>query len=165
MGAPFDTLAAADALEAAGMDPRQAKACAAQLYAAAGAGEAVTRPELDAALADFKAEMLERFGETDRRIAETNARIGETNERIADLKTEMTERFGETDRRIAETNARLAETNERIAGTNERIAGTNERIADLKTEMTERMTVLLWRLFGGIVAVAGLAVAALKYLP
>ena len=87
MGTPFDTLAAADALEAAGMDRSQAKACATQLQAAAGAGEAVTRPELDAALAGLKAELL------------------------------------------------------------------------------DRMTAQNWRLFGGVVAVAGLAVAAAKYLP
>ncbi len=112
MGAPFDTLAASEALEAAGMDPRQAKACAAQLYAAAGAGEAVTRPELDAALAGFKTEMLERFAETD-------ARIGETN----------------------------------------------ERIASLEVRLTERMSVQFRLLVGVIVAVAGLAVAAMKALP
>ena len=39
MTAAFDTLAAAEALEAAGMEPRQAKACAAQLREAANAGQ------------------------------------------------------------------------------------------------------------------------------
>ena len=87
MGVPFDSLAAAEALAAAGMDRSQAKACATQLQAAASAGEPVTRPELDVALAGLKAELL------------------------------------------------------------------------------DRMTALVWRLVGVIVAVAGLAVAAAKYLP
>ena len=38
-------------------------------------------------------------------------------------------------------------------------------LAELKTELTERMSAYLWRLFGGLVALAGLSVAALRYLP
>ena len=75
-------------MRAAGMEPGQAGAVAAQLRAAAAsAGDAIARPELDAALADLKLELL------------------------------------------------------------------------------DRITALLWRLFGGIVAVAGLAVAAVRLLP
>jgi len=38
-------------------------------------------------------------------------------------------------------------------------------LAEFKLELLDRITALLWRLFGGIVAVAGLAVAAAKLLP
>jgi len=37
-------------------------------------------------------------------------------------------------------------------------------LAEFERVLTERTTVLLWRLFGGIVAVVGLTVAALRYL-
>ena len=119
----FDTLAAAEALEAAGMDRGIARACAAQMQAAASAGEPVTRPELDAALAALKADLLERIAETDNRIAGVENRM---IERIVESENRTIERIAETERRL---------------------------------------TMLVWRLFGGAVAVAGLAVAALKYLP
>ncbi len=105
MAALFDTLAASDALEAAGMDRRTARACAAQIHAAVSTGEAVTRPELEAALAVQKTELVDRIAETERGLLD----------------------------RIAETERRLA--------------------------------ALLWRLFGGMVALAGLVVAVLKLLP
>ena len=111
MAAPFDTLTATDTLEAAGMDRRLARACAAQLQAAASAGEAVTRPELDAALTGLKAELLDRLAETERGLIE----------RITKSGTAFIDRIVETERRMAS---------------------------------------LLWRLFGGIVAVAGLVEAA-----
>ena len=41
----------------------------------------------------------------------------------------------------------------------------NAALADFKLELLDRITALLWRLFGGIVAVAGLAVAAVRVLP
>ncbi|MCY3828889.1 MAG: hypothetical protein OXF89_07120 [Rhodospirillaceae bacterium] len=63
---------------------------------------------------------------------------------LAGLKTEMLERFGETDKRIA---------------------GVDGRIADLEVRLTERMSAQFRWLVGVIVAVAGLAVAAAKYLP
>ena len=40
-----------------------------------------------------------------------------------------------------------------------------ERIAKTEVRLTERMSAYLWRLFGGLVALAGLIVAALRYLP
>ena len=83
----FDTLAATEALEAAGMESSQARAVAIQLQSAATVGDPVTRPELDSAL------------------------------------------------------------------------------SGLELKLGERMATLLWRLFGGIVAVAGLTVAAIRYLP
>lgn len=98
MAALFDTLAASEALEAAGMNRRLARACAAQMQAAASTGEAVTRPELEAALAALKGELVDRIAESERRLA-----------------------------------------------------------SDVRA--------LLWRLFGGIVGLAGLVVAALKLLP
>ncbi len=94
MAVSFDTLAAAEAMESAGVESRQARAIAAQLHAAASTGEAITRPELEVALAALKTELLDRIAESERRTA-----------------------------------------------------------------------ALLWRLFGGMVAVAAVAVAVLKYLP
>ena len=94
MAVSFDTLSAAEAMESAGVETRQARAIAAQLHAAAGAGEAVTGPELDAILAEFKTELIDRMSEFERRIA-----------------------------------------------------------------------ALAWRMSGGMVAIAGVAVAALRYLP
>ena len=108
----FDTLAAAEALEAAGMDRNLARACASQMHAAASAGEPVTRPELDAAVAAL-------------------------------------------DGRIAESENRMIE----------RIAATENRMIERIAACERRMESLVWRLFGGAVALAGLAVAALKYLP
>ena len=83
----FDTLAATEALEAAGMDSRQAKAVAIQLQSAATTGDPVTRPQLDSAL------------------------------------------------------------------------------AALELKLGKHVATLVWCLFGGIVAVAGLTVAAIRYLP
>ena len=40
-----------------------------------------------------------------------------------------------------------------------------EQIAKSERRVIERTTVLLWRLFGGMVAVFGLGVAAFRYLP
>ncbi len=62
----FDTLAAAEALEAAGMEPKQARACAAQMRAAsiAGRAELATKAgiaELRAGFAESKAEILKRM--------------------------------------------------------------------------------------------------------
>ena len=105
MPVSFDTLSAADALRNAGMEPGQARAVATQLRAAAGAVEAVTRPELEAALDRFRTELLECVGQ---------------------LKSELFERIAESERRNAAS---------------------------------------LWGLFGGIVAVSGLVIAAVKYLP
>ena len=53
----FDTLAAAEALENAGMEPKQAKACAAQMRAAVGAGRAelATKADIAAVKADIAA--------------------------------------------------------------------------------------------------------------
>ena len=51
MSGTFDGLAAAEALEAAGGDPAQAKAHAAQLQAAAHAAEPVTQDRMNSALA------------------------------------------------------------------------------------------------------------------
>ena len=105
MAVSFDTLAAAEAMESAGVESRQARAIAAQLHVAASTGEAVTRPELEASLAGLKSELLDRIAESERGLVD----------------------------RIAES---------------------------------ERGTAaLLWRLFGGMVAVAGVAVAVLTYLP
>ena len=82
---------------------------------------------------------------------------------LAVQKTELTERIAETEvkltERIAETEVRLTE---RIAETEVKLT---ERIAETEVRLTERMSAYLWRLFGGLVALAGLIVAALRYLP
>ena len=75
MVVPFDSLAASEAMESAGMEPRQARAVAAQLLAVTSAGQAVTRPELEAALATFKTELLHRIAETERGLVERMARV------------------------------------------------------------------------------------------
>lgn len=116
MTVSFDTLAAAEAMESAGVERRQARAIAAQMQAAASAGEAVTRPELEAALAAQKTELLDRIAESERGLVD----------RIAESERGLVDRIAESERRVA---------------------------------------TLLWRLFGGIVAVTGTAVAVLKYLP
>ena len=56
MTSSFDTLAAAAAIENAGADSRLAKVIASQLRV--GAGEPVTRAELDAALAALEARLM-----------------------------------------------------------------------------------------------------------
>ena len=55
----FDTLTAATALETAGFTPKQAKAAAAQLHAAAeaGRGELAAKTDLDITKADLRAEI------------------------------------------------------------------------------------------------------------
>ena len=144
MSATFDTLAAADALRAVGMESGHARAIATQLRAAAGVGDAVTRPELEATLARLKTELLGRMAESDQRLSDTKSelveRMAEGDQRTADLKTELLGRMAEGD----------------------------QRTVDLRTELLERIAlserhhaVLLWRLFAGIAVV----VAAAKYLP
>ena len=123
MPATFDTLAASEALQAVGVESGQARAFANQLRLAAGAGQGVTHPELETALAKLETKLLDRFAEFERGLAELHA---ETNGKIASLRTELLDRIAESERR---TSAQL------------------------------------WRLFGGIVAVAGVVVALIKYLP
>ena len=123
----FDTLAAADALRDAGMEPGQARAVATQLRVAASAGDAVTRPELEAALARLKTDLTERMA------------AGE-----AALRTQ-----------IAESERMLLN----------RITEGEQMLLDRIAESERRHAALLWRLFGGIVATAGVAVAAARLLP
>ena len=105
MIAAFDTLAAADALRAVGMESDHARAIATQLRAAAGAGDAVTRSELEAALARFKTELLGRMSDSDQRMADTKSelleRIAEGEQRTADLRTELLERIALSERHHA----------------------------------------------------------------
>ena len=71
MTASIDILAVAEALEESGMDTRQAHVCATQMHLVANAREAVTRPELDAALRRLKTELIERIAESERRMMES----------------------------------------------------------------------------------------------
>ena len=77
----IDILAVAEALEESGMDTRQAHVCATQMHLVANAREAVTRPELAAALGQLKAELLERITQSERGLIE---RIAETERRMMD---------------------------------------------------------------------------------
>ena len=200
----FDTLAAADALRDAGMEPAQARAVATQLRAAAGAGDAVTRPELEAALAKLKTELVERMTEGEgalrTHLAESvqslRERITEGEEALRaqmakglqSLRAEMgegdqslREQLAETDQSLKKGMAendqslreRIAEGErtllDRIAeydqSLRERIAERERMLLDRIAESERRHAALLWRLFGGIVATAGVAVAAARFLP
>ncbi len=147
----FDTLAAAEALQDAGAKPELAKAMAAQLKAAAKAGEPVTRPELDAALGALKAELLERFAASEKglseRIAATDQRIAATDQRIASVEKNLIERIAASDQRTAATETRLL-----------------GRIAETERRLMDRTAALVWRLFGAMVALAGITIAVLEYL-
>ena len=153
MAVSFDTLAAAEAMESAGVERRQARAIAAQMQAAAAGGESVTRPELEAALAALKTELLERIAESERGLIE----------RIAESERGLIERIAESERGLIERIAGSARAStERTTGVERALM---DRIAESERRMIDRTTVLLWRLFGGMVALVGLAVAALRYLP
>ena len=166
MAASFDTLAAADALRDAGLQSGPARAIATQLHLAAGAVEAVTRPELEAALADLKMELLERIGAVENtlenRISDVESTLGN---RIGAVENSFGNRIGEVENTLGN---RIGEVENTLGN---RIGDAEQRTADLKTELLDRIAeserrhaALLWRLFGGIVAVAGLAVAAAAYL-
>ena len=141
MVVPFDTLAASDAMESVGVESRHARVIAAQPLAVSRASDAVTRPELEAALATLKTELLDRISECERGL------VGYITEVQSGLKSHI----AETERGLIGRIDRIAENQRELA---ERIAGSERRYS-----------AQLWRLFGGIVAVAGLAVSAIKYLP
>ena len=61
MAAQFDTLAAAEAIENAGIEREAARVLATQLRIASDTGGPVTRPELEAALAVLKTELTDRM--------------------------------------------------------------------------------------------------------
>ena len=177
MAASFDTLAAADALRDAGLQSGPARAIATQLHLAAGAVEAVTRPELEAALADLKMELLERIGAVENtlenRISDVESTLGN---RIGAVENSFGNRIGEVENTLGNRIGAVETTLGNRIGAVEitlgnRIGDAEQRTADLKTELLDRIAeserrhaALLWRLFGGIVAVAGLAVAAAAYL-
>jgi len=145
----FDTLAAADALRDAGMEPGQARAVATQLRVAAGAGDAVTRPELEAALARLKTDLMERMAEGEGALR-THSTEGDQS-----LRAQLAENDQSLRERIAEVERMLLK----------RIAEVERMLLDRIAESERRYAALLWRLFGGIVATAGVAVAAARLLP
>ena len=149
MAVSFDTLSAAEAMESAGVESRQARAIAAQLHVAASTGEAVTRPELEASLASLKTELLDRIAESERGLIE----------RIAESERGLIERIAESERGLIE---RIAQSERGLV---DRIAESERGLVDRIAESERRTAALLWRLFGGMVAVAGVAVAVLRYLP
>ena len=166
MAVPFDTLAAADALRDAGLEPGPARAIASQLHLAAGAVEAVTRPELEAALVSLKLELLERISAVEtglgNRISAVEIGLGD---RISAVENMLGNRISAVESTLG---ARIGEVADELGN---RIGEAEQRTSDLRTELLDRIAeserrfaALLWRLFGGIVAVAGLAVAAAAYL-
>lgn len=74
---------------------------------------------------------------------------------LAKLKTELLDRIAESERRLIGL----------YTETNGKIASLRTELLDRIAESERRATAQLWRLFGGIVAVAGLVVALIKYLP
>ena len=74
---------------------------------------------------------------------------------LAKLKTELLDRIAESERRLIGL----------YSETNGKIASLRTELLDRIAESERRTTAQLWRLFGGIVAVAGLVVALIKYLP
>ncbi len=138
MTVSFDTLAAAEAMESVGVEPRQARVIATQLQAATSATEAVTRPEMEAALATLKTELLDRMAQSTRGLLD----------RIEKSERGLLDRMVEGER-----------------GLLERMAESERGLLERMTESERRTAALLWRLFGAMVAVAGLAVAVIRYLP
>ena len=138
MTVSFDTLAAAEAMESVGVEPRQARVIAAQLHAAASAWKAVTRPEMEAALAALKTELVDRLTESEHGLLN----------RVAESEHGLLNRVAESER-----------------GLLNRVAESERGLLDRMAESERRIVALLWRLFGAMVAVAGLAVAVIRYLP
>ena len=101
MTAVFDTLTAAEAMESAGVKSDHARAIAAQLHAAAGAVDAVTRPEIEAMLAALKGALLDRIAESERglldRIAQNERAHGE---RSTELERGLLDRISQSERRM-----------------------------------------------------------------
>ena len=148
MVVPFDTLAATEAMESVGLEPLHARAIATQLYAVSRASDAVTRPELEAALATLKTELLDR--------------IGELSDRISESERGFLDRNTETERGIM---GHITETQRSLMDRIDHIAENQRELADRIAERDRRYSAQIWRLFGGIVAIGGLVVSAIKYLP
>ena len=104
MAVSFDTLAAAEALEAVGVEARQARVFATQLHAAARAGEPVTRPELEKSAAELKTEIAEAEGRLEKSIAKVRAELVETEARleksIAKTKVDLIDRIDKSEQRM-----------------------------------------------------------------
>ena len=150
--ATVETRATAEALEAAGVAPRTAQVLATRLHAAAVAGAPVTHAELDASFRIFRAEVDASLAALELKLVD---RIAATEQRLVEM--------------IVATEQRLVEMN---AATERKVVANERSIANLRSEMLERIAeserrveALLWRLFGGIVAVVGVAVAILRIMP
>ena len=148
MTAAFDTLTAAEAMESAGLKPDHARAIAAQLHAAAGAVDAVTRSEVEAMLGALKGALLDRIAESERGLLD----------RIAQSERAQGERSTELERGLLD---RIAQS-ERAQG--ERSTELERGLLDRISQSERRTTALLWRLFGAMVAVATVSVAVLRFL-
>lgn len=159
MVVPFDTLAATEAMESVGLEPLHARAIAAQLYAVSRASDAVTRPELEAALATLKTELLDRIGELSDRITESERGLVD---RIKESERGLVYRNSETERGIM---GHITESQLKLVDRIDHIAENQRELADRIAERDRRYSAQIWRLFGGIAAIAGLAVSAIKYLP
>ena len=135
---PFSALGAEQAFQDAGIELRQARALATQIELAANAGGFVTNEQLTSALSSLKLEIIDRMA---RGEAETRSLIAASE---------------------AETRSLIAENRDFIATS---VSDLHDRISRTEKELREHMATLLWRFFGGMVAMATLFFAAVRYLP
>ena len=78
------------------------------------------------------------------------------------LKAELIERIAETEKRMIQSGAETEKrTIQNGAEIEKRMIQNN---AEMERRLMDRTTALIWRLFGAMVALAGLTVAALEYL-
>ena len=178
---PFSALGAEQAFQDAGIELRQARALATQIELAANAGGFVTNEQLTSALSSLKLEIIDRMarGEAETRSliaenrdliaaskAETRSLIAENRDLIAASETETRSLIAENRDLIAaskaETRSLIAENRDLIVTS---VSDLHNRISRTEKELREHMATLLWRFFGGMVAMATLFFAAVRYLP
>lgn len=158
MNSAFNSLTAAEALEAAGMEARQARACATQMNLAASAGEPVSRSELDQAVTKIRMEIAEVKTELEREIAGVRGEIAGVRGEVAEVKGEVAEVKGE----IAEMRGEIAEMKGEIIKVRSEI---KTEFAEMEARLANRMVMFYWQMFASMAAITGLAVALFKYLP
>ena len=164
---PFSALGAEQAFQDAGIELRQARALATQIELAANAGGFVTNEQLTSALSSLKLEIIDRMarGEAETRSliaaseAETRSLIAENRDLIAASKAETRSLIAENRDFIATS---VSDLHDRISRTESDLY---DRISRTEKELREHMATLLWRFFGGMVAMATLFFAAVRYLP
>ena len=149
-GGGFDTLAAARAMEAAGVERRQAEGIAMTMRDAVTFGAATK-----ADIGDVKAELKEDIADVRREVGDVKTElkedIADVRREVGDVKTELKEDIADVRREVGDVKTEL-----------------KEDIAGLRTELKADMANLEIRLMKVILAVAGgqaaLIVALLKLL-